>query len=95
MEFYLQNQPFFGGIDLFIRAGKNGDKYCSQLVFEPIKEGQLIEHCAVLTMPMAQSLMDQLWNCGVRPAAGQGSAGQLAATERHLADMQKLVFKGK
>ena len=40
-----------------------------------------------------QSLMDDLWFCGVRPTAGVGSAGQLSATERHLADMQKLVFE--
>ncbi len=40
----------------------------------------------------AQMLMDQLWACGVRPKEGSGSAGSLAATERHLADMQRLVF---
>ena len=32
----------------------------------------------------AQSLMDQLWSCGLRPSEGSGSAGALAATQRHL-----------
>lgn len=41
----------------------------------------------------AQSLMDQLWNLGIRPTEGHGSTGQLAATERHLEDLRALVFK--
>lgn len=41
---------------------------------------------------VAQQLMDQLWICGLRPTEGTGSAGSLAATERHLADMQKIAF---
>ena len=40
----------------------------------------------------AQCLMDDLWSCGIRPAEGAGSAGALAATEQHLADMKRLVF---
>jgi hypothetical protein len=41
----------------------------------------------------AQTLMDDLWQAGLRPSEGSGSAGSLAATERHLADMQKIAFK--
>ena len=40
----------------------------------------------------AQQLMDELWRVGFRPTEGSGSAGSLAATERHLADMRRLVF---
>ena len=40
----------------------------------------------------AQVLMDDLWKAGLRPTEGSGSAGSLAATERHLADMQKIAF---
>jgi hypothetical protein len=40
----------------------------------------------------AQVFMDELWRCGIRPTEGAGSAGQMAATERHLEDMRKLVF---
>jgi hypothetical protein len=40
----------------------------------------------------AQALMDSLWDCGVRPTAGHGSAGQMAATEKHLEDMRKIAF---
>lgn len=40
----------------------------------------------------AQSLMDQLWNCGLRPTEGSGSAGALSATQRHLEDMRRIAF---
>jgi hypothetical protein len=41
----------------------------------------------------AQVLMDDLWDCGLRPSEGSGSAGQLAATQRHLEDCRKLLSK--
>jgi hypothetical protein len=41
----------------------------------------------------AQQLMDSLWDMGIRPSEGSGSAGQLAATQRHLEDMRTLVLK--
>ena len=46
-----------------------------------------------LDRDMAQELMDRLWDCSFRPTEGTGSAGSLAATERHLKDLQRLVFK--
>ncbi len=46
-----------------------------------------------LDKTMAQVLMDELWNCGVRPTDGSGSAGSLLATEKHLNDMRKIVGK--
>jgi hypothetical protein len=52
------------------------------------------EPCIRLGITEAQKLMDELWNCGLRPSEGTGSAGALAATERHLKDMQRIVFKG-
>lgn len=46
-----------------------------------------------LNKDSAQSFMDELWNCGIRPSEGTGSAGSLAATQKHLEDMRSLVFK--
>lgn len=43
----------------------------------------------------AQKFMDELWDCGLRPTEGVGSAGAMAAVQRHLEDMRQLVFKGK
>lgn len=45
-----------------------------------------------LSSQSAQRLMDQLWNCGFRPTEGSGSAGALAATQKHLDDMRQIAF---
>jgi len=45
-----------------------------------------------LTPTMAQKLIDDLWDCGVRPSEGSGSAGQMAAVQKHLADMRQIAF---
>ena len=47
--------------------------------------------CLRLQLADAQSLIDALWGCGLRPSEGTGSAGSLAATERHLRDMQSIA----
>ena len=47
-----------------------------------------------LSMTAAQKLIDSLWNCGLRPTEGTGSAGAMAAVQKHLEDMRSLVFKG-
>lgn len=41
----------------------------------------------------AQRLMDELWHVGLRPSEGTGSAGQLASTQKHLADFRAIVQK--
>lgn len=43
----------------------------------------------------AQKLIDGLWNAGLRPTQGSGSAGSFEAQRRHLEDMRQLVFKDK
>lgn len=39
----------------------------------------------------AQRLMDELWHLGIRPTEGHGSTGQLAATEKHLNHLERLL----
>lgn len=39
-----------------------------------------------------QQLMDDLWQAGLRPSEGTGSAGALAAVEKHLSDMRTIAF---
>lgn len=56
-------------------------------------EGAAVSPTFCLKREGAQQLMDQLWRVGLRPSEGSGSAGALAATERHLDDMRALVFK--
>ena len=57
------------------------------------RDAHRLEPSFAMSRDSAQQLMDELWNVGLRPTEGTGSAGSLAATERHLADMRALVFK--
>jgi hypothetical protein len=43
----------------------------------------------------AQMLLDQLWEAGIRPSSHEGNLGALAATQKHLEDMRRLVFEGR
>lgn len=64
------------------------------LTLKEHKHGDMIgEPTLRLPADAARRLMDELWRLGVRPSNGEGSAGQLAATEKHLADMRRLVFE--
>ena len=40
-----------------------------------------------------QVLIDSLWDAGIRPTKGAGSAGAFDAVKYHLEDMRRLVFK--
>lgn len=44
-----------------------------------------------LSLDEAQTLMDDLWNCGIRPTEKIDNPGELRATKYHLEDTRKLV----
>lgn len=92
IEIYADKRPAWirGGVE--IRAVNNDNNtYASDFVWNPITPGCHMPVLTVIHDTYAQSLMDQLWNCGLRPTEGSGSAGALAATERHLKDLQLLL----
>lgn len=57
------------------------------------KAGLPIAPVFTLAQAEAQALADALWEAGIRPTGGHGSAGERAAMQRHLDDMRKLVFE--
>lgn len=66
----------------------------NNITFSKHAEGAAINADRLLSFrpDEAQTLMDELWHCGLRPSEGSGSAGSLEATERHLKDMQSIAF---
>ena len=40
----------------------------------------------------AQALIDDLWQCGMRPTEGAGTAGSMLAAQKHLEDMRSIAF---
>lgn len=86
----------FDSISIFVDKEENGKVF----VGKPIKfeerelyEGDLYGPTVQLNKHTAQKLIDDLWDCGLRPSEGSGSAGQLAAVQNHLEDMRKLLSK--
>jgi len=93
MKIYAERQRFSGQIDIHLARQVGDDLQTAKpLEFETTHAGRYTEPFVKLNQDSAQLLMDELWNCGLRPSEGSGSAGSLAATQRHLDDMRRLVF---
>ena len=87
--------PWVNKIEILIgdesRRGVFG--VATDIVFHKKEEGEMLSPTLVIDGDSAQQLMDDLYRCGIRPSEASGSVGQLSATERHLKDMQRIVFK--
>ena len=102
MKFHARRDwPFGDGIQIFAHGGSVHDE--RRAIFLPtVVEYKTVDKIAIPTEPepwlqldveSAQRLMDELWNVGLRPSEGTGSAGSLAATQKHLNDVRAIVAK--
>lgn len=98
LHFRARRGEYFGpAIELMV-WGKCGERIA---VADPVTLRVLTEEQEVTvnspTLQMdrdsGQRLMDELWNIGIRPTEGSGSAGQMAAVQEHLKDLRALVFR--
>lgn len=91
---YAKRADYNSRIEIhFVAEDGRGVRSIAQpVVFVTEDEGQFVPPALSLSRADAQLLMDELWGVGLRPTEGSGSAGSLAATENHLADMRKLAF---
>jgi hypothetical protein len=89
------NAPWSDSVEfmLMTTSGSGVVSVGSSITMTTVEHGELIAHPTFrLTRMEAQQLLENLWQCGLRPLDGTGSVGQLGATERHLEDMRRLVF---
>lgn len=79
-------------IHIFERRQDGDISILSDFQFKTINPSESPEPDDSIGLPLetAQELMDALWQCGLRPSEGSGSAGALKATENHLHDMQEI-----
>lgn len=95
----VSRERSFDGISFYIFQQGENKTYQGEITFKEVKDGQRIEEAFYTSRHesqvnnVAQVLMDDLWECGIRPSEGHGSAGQLKAVENHLKDMRKITFK--
>jgi hypothetical protein len=84
--------PWHNGIEILIRQKTEyGFAVVKELELTEVRPGEVFEPSLRIDNVVAQTLIDDLWNSGMRPTEGSGSAGSLKATEKHLEDMRKIV----
>lgn len=88
IERHLWSDEVF--IYLRARYDNNRIAYVSNLTMKMSEEGKLPDYEPLrFSIEGAQRLMDELWNCGLRPSEGTGSAGAMRQAEDHLATLKK------
>jgi hypothetical protein len=95
LEIMVRREEWNNGVSLYMRqviVGM-GETIAQPLEFKQRSSRMSAEPFIKLEIQEAQQLMDELWQCGLRPSKGTGSAGSLRATEKHLDDMRKIVSK--
>lgn len=100
-EVFCNRDPLWRGVKFWIKQTAWAPDYQRVAFAQPFQfkeltkedEGRELTPAFGMQDEQAQQFMDELWRVGFRPTEGSGSAGSLAATERHLADMRALVFK--
>lgn len=90
LEVRAASSPWYSSIEFVIYNGTTAGK---AIEFEECKYREQVKPTFSVPREAAQVLMDDLWNSGLRPTEGTGSAGSLRATEKHVDDLRKIAFK--
>jgi len=89
-----QASPWGGGVEIGAwRRITGGPVEVATLQWEAIADNAERRSLLTMRMQQAQVLMDDLWNAGIRPTEGAGSAGAMRAAENHIADLRRVAFK--
>jgi len=97
MHVRAHRTPWRDAVDVLLYEEHDGARYVARgsLTLERVEHGDVVgEPTFSLPAHSAQEMMDALWDCGLRPSEGSGSAGQLAATQKHLEDMRLIALQG-
>ena len=95
MEVRCRREPWKDGVEVVVFENRPTGRmmYAEKLTMRELPPAEIIgEPTMRLRNDEAQMLIDELWRCGLRPSEGSGSAGSLAATERHLKDMRAIAL---
>ncbi len=86
-----QDDVSVGGLRLYISGGTVKPFVAEEIQFKEAGLYDFLPTALIINRTEAQGLLESLWKAGIRPRSGEGSVGQLDATERHLSDMRALV----
>jgi hypothetical protein len=89
-----QASPWGCGVEIGVWRRINGGPVEVAVVqWEAIADNAERKSLVTMRMQQAQVLMDDLWNAGIRPTEGAGSAGAMRAAQDHIADLRRVAFK--
>ena len=90
-----KGSPWKGGVEVAVFGPRlnNGDTRVGTIQWETISENAEMKPLILMRNDQAQVLMDDLWNAGIRPTEGAGTAGAMRAAEHHIADLRRVAFK--
>ena len=93
LEWRAERDIFSRSIKLYLFSQKQDGRFdvATNITMTTVEDGSIgpgpLLH---IRQEEAQALMDELWFAGLRPSEGTGSAGSLAATQKHLEDMRDI-----
>lgn len=94
-----QSAPWWAAVEILLMEvpllPSHKRKVITSMDAEEFDPGVRIDPTLRLDLKDAQTLMDDLWQCGIRPTEGVDNPGELKATKYHLEDMRKIAFGGK
>jgi hypothetical protein len=93
-EIMARREDWQEGVSIYMRQRTVGEgtRMVAPVTWVECGEGYMRPPLITLRIQQAQQLMDELWQCGLRPTEGTGSAGSLAATQAHLKDMRAIAM---
>ena len=94
MRVAIERNFFRDGVDVYLIDKPPGGpkRIITRLYYEELEEAVTFARQPLMTMTnaYAQHLIDELYRMGFRPTDAGESVGELAATKRHLDDMQRI-----
>ncbi len=86
---------WWAGIELLVEGYDIHAKkrFVLESSYKEVNRYERLEPSFTMDPKRAQELMDSLWASGLRPTEGAGTAGAMAATQRHLGDLRQILFE--
>lgn len=99
-QFNAFREPRIDGFSIYVldktfdgTANYVTDVQITTIPLEEAQDGMWRPAPIELSKESAQSLMDALWEAGVKPSGGEGHTAHIRALNDHLDSMKKIAFK--
>lgn len=100
LNIHIQRSDYRGGFEFFIESEQQGNCFLAHPIIMTKVEQLDTYQQPTFTVnrkeadQFFQKLIDTLWSMGIRPTGAKATDEQIAAINRHLQDMRRLVFYG-